>query len=259
MEKRICLESQIFEITIAHLANNGNHTKDNDSIELNDVKITFDLFKRCFFENSYDTFQVNCQYSTLEQLLLENKTIKKSNFRSFKNGAKFNLLDIMNYKHIKDKKTKACDVSNLSLLKDLSLYTSLVDFKIYNNSLSLDNIYAIFNQHVNKKSKKYFRFKIKTSYYSVDLDETLSIYFNFLVKIPKNINVFHQIIDEPDDDTFENITYSNYCKQVSSNTSNSISIEESTKLVEDIDDDASTDSNLTESSCGNNEDHDTFF
>ena len=32
MEKRICLESQIFEITIAHLANNGNHTINNKII-----------------------------------------------------------------------------------------------------------------------------------------------------------------------------------------------------------------------------------
>ena len=256
-------ESNIFQITIAHLANNDKPVCDNDALELNDVLMSFDLFKCVFFENNYDTFQINNQYHDLDALLIGNKTIKSSNFRCYKNGVKFNLMDIMHYKHIKDKKTRCCDVSHLGLAKELSLHTSLVNFHVYHNSLSFDNVLAVYNHHVNKKSKNYFRFKIKVSYYSADLDTTLSVYFNYLVKIPKNINVCQQVIEEEPECDYENIVYSNYNKHISSNVTNTLSnitMNSSNNLEDDDSASISSDVSYEENVLSEvNKVNDTFF
>ena len=93
----------------------------------------------------------------------------------------------------------------------------------------------------NKSSKKYFRFKIKATYYSSVIDETISMYFNYIVKIPKyykkdikEIAVDHQFIfeeshhsDESEESEEseesvsenENIVYSNYIRKIN-NSSN---------------------------------------
>ena len=46
------LERQIFQITIANLANSDKTLIDSDIIELNDVKLSFDLFKHFFYDKT---------------------------------------------------------------------------------------------------------------------------------------------------------------------------------------------------------------
>jgi hypothetical protein len=179
------LESKIFGITIAHLSNSNKELNDNDFIELNDVKISMDLFKNCFFNNNSRFFELNHQFRDSEAFKLNIKTIKYTNFKHDKNNTKLDLYDIMTYKYIKNKKTKLNDGSRLFLMRELSDHTSLTDFTIYHSNLSYENILNVFNNYRHRKNKKYFRFKIKVNYYSVNLDENLVVYFNYLVKIPK--------------------------------------------------------------------------
>lgn len=294
------LERKTFQITIANLTNSDKPQVDRDIIELNDVEMSFELFRNCFYNNNYKYFELNSQFSDLEELLLFNKTIKYSNFKSiqnYKNGNKINLInliDIMNYKYIKNKKTRVSDSTKISLIKDISTFDSLLDFNIYNNHLSLNNVLDIFNQQVNKQYKKYFRFKIKTTYYSVDLDETLSICFNYLVKIPKSIDdkntdlyedinevivdeviIEESVCEEPEVKVVSkkeksnkvNIVYSNYRKKSDNqnklNSLKSIVInpheiqENISELGEDSD--VESESNITTSSFGINESDDPFF
>ena len=182
-------ETSIFEITIAYLANSESNMIENDLIELNDTEISFELFKNVFYHNNYRFFELNTQYKEIDELKIHNKTIKNANFKSYKNGTKIDLVDIMSYKFIKNKKLKVNDFSKLAFTKEISAFSSLLDFKVYNTHLSYDNILDIYNHHINKKHKKYFRFKVKANYYSADLDETISLYFNYLVKIPKKKSV----------------------------------------------------------------------
>jgi hypothetical protein len=293
------LERETFQITIANLTNSDKPQVDRDIIELNDVEMSFELFRNCFYNNNYKYFELNSQFNDLEELLLFNKTIKYSNFKSiqnYKNGNKINLInliDIMNYKYIKNKKTKVSDSTKISLIKDISTFDSLLDFNIYNNHLSLNNVLDIFNQQVNKQYKKYFRFKIKTTYYSVDLDETLSICFNYLVKIPKSIDdkntdlhedinevIVNEVIveeskksEKPEKPEVKaasnkvNIVYSNYRKK--SDNQNKINLLSSVvinphEIQENIselgeDSDVESESNITTSSFGINESDDPFF
>jgi hypothetical protein len=69
----------------------------------------------------------------------------------------------------------------------------------------------IYDHQFNKNKKKFFRFKIFTTYYSESLDESLTMCFNYLVEIPKKFdiqnyeaNVSQKVAVE------ENIVYSNY-------------------------------------------------
>lgn len=182
------LENKIFQITIANLANNDKLVVENDIIEFNDVEMSLELFKNCFYDNNYRFFEINNQFSQLEELKIHNKTIKSANFKNYKNGTKIDLIDVMTYKYIKNKKTKINDTAKLFLIKDISIHNSLLDFKIYNTHLNFDNILDIYKQNKNIKNKEYFRFKIKANYYSSDLDENICFYFNYLVKIPKKNN-----------------------------------------------------------------------
>ena len=238
------LESKIFQITIANLANVDKPLIDTDFIELNDVNISLDIFKNCFYNNNYKYFEFNPQFQDLEALKIHNKTIKFSNFKNYKNGTKIDLDEIMSYKYIKNKKMKVNDIAKLSFMKEISNFNSLLDFNIYNSNLGFDNILAIFDKQYNKKTKKYFRFKIKANYYSIDFDETLSIYFNFLVKVPKKNKVsddssisdsesdFESVdtsnSDESVSETYnenENIVYSNYIRKINkSNFSNRMNL-----------------------------------
>jgi len=207
------LESKIFGITIAHLSNSNKELNDNDFIELNDVKISMDLFKNCFFNNNSRFFELNHQFRDSEAFKLNIKTIKYTNFKHDKNNTKLDLYDIMTYKYIKNKKTKLNDGSRLFLMRELSDHTSLTDFTIYHSNLSYENILNVFNNYRHRKNKKYFRFKIKVNYYSVNLDENLVVYFNYLVKIPKkgeesnddqsNVSIIsdEETINDEDEDT----------------------------------------------------------
>lgn len=275
------LENQVYQITIANLANSEDIKTDIDAIEFNDVEIPLDLFKNCFFNNNYRFFELNNQYSDLDELKIHNKTIKSANFKNYKNGTKLDLVDIMSYKFIKNKKTKISDVAKMYLIKDLSLYNSLLDFKVYNTHLSFDNVVSIYNKSINRKIKKYFRFKIKAAYYSADLDETLSLYFNYLVEIPKKSNKIKDTDDNFDQQTtsepmmninkvgtLENIVYSNYTKKVKKENKTSTILSEDIIMndEDDIEDDAEEDnddniseSNMSDSSFEINESEDPFF
>ena len=202
------LESKIFGITIAHLSNSNKEINDNDFIELNDVKISMDLFKNCFFNNNSRFFELNHQFRDSEAFKLNIKTIKYTNFKHDKNNTKLDLYDIMTYKYIRNKKTKLNDGYRLILMKELSDHTSLTDFTVYHSNLSYENILNVYNNYRHRKNKKYFRFKIKVNYYSVNLDENLVLYFNYLVKIPKkgeepddnqsNISISSSVISDED-------------------------------------------------------------
>ena len=286
------LENQVYQITIANLANSEDIKTDIDAIEFNDVEMPLELFKNCFFNNNYRFFELNNQYSHLDELKIHNKTIKSSNFKNYKNGTKLDLIDVISYKFIKNKKTKISDVAKMYLIKDLSLYNSLLDFKIYNTHLSFDNIVSIYNMYINRKTKKYFRFKIKAAYYSADLDETLSLYFNYLVKIPKKSNKIKDLVEDLVEDTdenfdeqttsepvlninkvgtLENIVYSNYTKKVEKEKKTNTTSSESTTINvddnedenenenENENDDTISESNMSDSSFEINESDDPFF
>ena len=163
-------------------------------------------------------------------------------YKNYIGGTKVNIIDILILKYMKNKKTRLDDVSKISLVEDFSLYDSLLDFKVYNNHLSLDNIFTLFNMYKNKSHKKYFRFKVKATYYSSVIDETISMYFNYIVKIPtyykkdiKEIAVDHEFIFDESDEPHEseeseleneNIVYSNYIRKInnSSNFSNRMNL-----------------------------------
>jgi hypothetical protein len=271
------LESKVFEITIAHLGNSDKEVSDQDFIELNDVKLSLDLFKNCFYHNNSRFFELNHQFRNSDILNLHNKTIKYSNLKCCKNNGKLDLQDIMIYKYLKNKKTKMTDGSKLILLKELLHYTSLADFQIYHNNLSYENILSVFKNHNHKKNKKYFRFKIKIDHHSNNLDENLVLYFNFLVKIPKkneendeedDVSVISEedIFDDDilldkhifknkniEDQTLsnsnvrENIIYSNYVKNLNARItqSNLTNIETENKIEDNFSDDGLSDDNST--------------
>lgn len=293
MEKRksvgdYSLERKVFQVTIADLANVSNPQLVNDIIEFEDIAIPFDVFKTCFYDNNYNYFELNNQFRNIEALTLNNKIIKALSFyKNYIGGTKVNLIDILILKYMKNKKTRLDDISRISLLKDFNTYDSLVDFKIYNNHLSLDDIFTLYNLHENKKNKRYFRFKIKTTYYSSILDETISMFFNYIVKIPTkienpdnnedNISVVseedNEVFDDENDEenkefqqpllstnTRENIVYSNYIKKLNTRiTHPNLTTDKIDNNLSYDDDDASTESNLTTSSVGYNETNDTFF
>lgn len=260
------LERRIYQITIADLANSDNVFTHNEPIEFKDIKMSFDLFKYCFYDNNYKHFDLNSQIKDMDEISINNKIIKQpSVYKNYESGTKVNIIDIMTLKYIENKKTKLDDIKKLSLVKDFNKYNTLIDFKMYNTHLGVDDILTLFNHYHNKNSKKYFRFKIKTTYYSVDLDESISMYFNYLVKIPKNMNSYKTTDDHEsilDDDSIihddsidelnnevENIVYSNYIKKVND------------ELIEHHheDDSISSDSNISVSSFEMEEDTDGLF
>jgi hypothetical protein len=184
------LENSIFQIPIAHLSNNEKIINDTNLFELNDTEISLDLFKNCFYNNNYEYFELNTQYNDFDEFMIQNKTIKSQNMNIFNNQRpKIILMDIINNNFICNKKKKINDIIKVSFIKDINKYNSLFDFKIYNNHLNFNDIITIYNQDNNKINKKYFRFKIIATYYSVDLDESVSICFNYLVEIPKNMTI----------------------------------------------------------------------
>jgi hypothetical protein len=280
-------ERKVFQITIADLANVSNPPVINETIEFKDTKIPFDLFKNCFFDNNYNYFELNNQFRNIEAITINNKIIKESIFfKNYVGGTKVNITDILILKYMQNKKARLDDISRISLIKDFNTYNSIVDFKVYNNYLSLDDVFTLFNMYKNKNSKKYFRFKIKVTYYSSVLDETISMYFNYIVKIPKNIDKYNNVKksvcdnefvcvenDDGDDDVsvtednsdkdVENIVYSNYNKNKDEKNNGDIKelvlYDESIDNISEIDDDA-FESNVTyENSFKVNEHCDSFF
>jgi len=278
---KILNESIILPIPIAYLANNEKLTNIDDIIEFNDVELSYDLFLNCFYDNNYKFFELNDQYNKLEELMIDNKKIKKLESKNFSNGIKVYLIDIINSKFISNKKMKVNNISKISLIKDISRYNSLLDFKIYNNQLSLEDIYTFYRQHVNRNNKKYFRIKIITDYYSTDLDENVTMSFNFLVEIPKKYRTDDYVVPDvsvpdvsapdvsapdvsapdvsaPDVsapkglDLEENKVYSNYNK-------NKAIYDDLENDFKDSDSDIDDDSCLSDSSIDDNNDSDDFF
>ena len=225
-ENKIYLEKSIIEINISCISNHENPISIDKIIDFDDVKISLDLFKNCFFENNYEFFELNTQFTNNEEFLIHNKTIKNCDFKFMKYKTNKNsvfsisgvstqrtnkviLIDIMSNKFISNKKTKINDIKKISFIKDINKYNSLFDFKIHISHLCFDDIISIYNQHPNKNNKKYFRFKIIAIYYSNELDESLSMCFNYLVEIPKceinliddfnkNQNIVHDVSDVSD-------------------------------------------------------------
>jgi len=206
-------ETQIIQIIIANLANNELDLSPDDELieyyDTNDIKIKFDHFINLFFDNNTYSFEINDQYRYSQELLINNKVIKSL----FKNYTHNNLtiLDIIKTQHIKNKKIKISESKSLSLINHINKHNSLFDFKIYKSTLSLDDILYIFNNKPNKNSKKYFRFKIIVNYHYDDVNENVSICFNYLTKIPSSFKskkidseyLFSKSnkINEPDDES----------------------------------------------------------
>lgn len=264
------LESNIFQLTIAYLSNNDNAAVDTDVIEFNDVEMSFELFKNSFYHNNYEYFELNSQFTEVEELMIQNKTIRHFDSKIFKNGTRLNLVDIVNNKFISNKKMKINDIKRLAFIKDINRYNSLLDFKIYKNYLNFDDIFTLFNQQVNKDTKKYFRFKVIANYYSDDLDESVTMSFNYLVPVdnvvdvpkaiePKAVEVPKAIVEVPKavvaENTIENIVYSNYINLVNASKLDSSNDEE--EYFSDNDDDVFSDS-VSESSFDNNNLEDFF-
>jgi hypothetical protein len=189
-------EISVFQITVADLANNNNYQVVNNIIEFKDVKLSFDIFKNCFFDNNYNHFEINNQFRNIEALGINSQVIKENClFKNYSNSNKVNIINILISNYIQNKKNRMDDITKISLINDFCKYDSLVDFKIYNNNLNLDDVFTLLNNYKHKNIKKYFRFKIKATYYSSILDETIAMYFNYIVKIPKN-NSKQQTIDD---------------------------------------------------------------
>lgn len=213
MSKSLSLdESLIMQFPVAYLGNSEKSLFDNDVIEFGDVRLSFDKFLSLFYNNNYKFFELNEQFSKIDELLIDNKRIINSKSKSTN---KVYLIDIITNKFITNKKMKISDTSKLFFIKDINNYKSLLDFKVYNKFLNFDEIHGIYKQQFNKNNKKYFRFKIYANYYSDVLDESLTMAFNYLVEIPKNFsqhhseaNVSEEVADEVADE--ENIVYSNY-------------------------------------------------
>jgi hypothetical protein len=281
-------ERKVFQITIADLANVINPNSGDEIIEFKDTKITYNMFKNCFFDNGYQHFDLNEQFRNIKELGINNKVIKESSsFKNYIGGTKVNIIDILILKYMQNKKVRLSDISRISLLKDFNTYDSLLDFKIYNNQLGFDDILTLFNLYNNKSIKKYFRFKIKATYYSTILDETISMYFNYLVKIPKSINENNikekmphnesvcdeeeSVCDEEEsiktDETLkksvevENIVYSNYKKNNENTTIDikDLTLYDAEENVSDDESDNESESNMTDSSFEVNESDDPFF
>jgi len=181
-------EKRIFQITLADLSNVSNHEVVRNIIEFKDIKVPFDIFKHCFFDNNYNHFEMNEQFRNFEALGINNKVVKKNScFKNYTDGTKVNIIHILISNYMQNKKSRLDDIARISLIKDFGKFDSLLDFKVYSNHLSLDDVFTLFNHYKYKSTKKYFRFKIKATYYSSILDETISMYFNYIVKIPKNI------------------------------------------------------------------------
>ena len=265
------LESNIFQLTIAYLSNNENAALDTDVIEFNDVEMSFEMFKNSFYHNNYEYFELNSQFTEVEELMIQNKTIRHFDSKIFKNGTRLNLVDIVNNKFISNKKMKINDIKRLAFIKDINRYNSLLDFKIYKNYLNFDDIFTLFNQQVNKDTKKYFRFKVIANYYSDDLDESVTMSFNYLVPIDNVVEEPKAIVEEPKavepkaivevpkavvaENTIENIVYSNYINLVNASKLDSSNDEE--EYFSDNDDDVFSDS-VSESSFDNNNLEDFF-
>jgi len=217
------LEKNILEIYVSYLSNSENAIPSSDIIQFEDINITLDMFKSCFFDNNYEFFELNNQFSEYEEFLIHNKTIKNGDFKFMKYKTNKNsdlpssnsgnvlkrtnkviLIDIMSNKFICNKKMKINDIKKIAFIKDINKYNSLFDFKIYNHHLSFDDIISIYNHHPNKNNKNYFRFKIITSYYSNELDETISVCFNYLVETPKEYNTNLIDINQPEQDIILN-------------------------------------------------------
>jgi len=215
MNKDIYLfESSVLPISVAYLGNTDKSTLDNDVIDFEDVNLSYENFIYLFFDNNYHFFHVNEQFSKHEDLLIDNKIIKNMKAKSTN---KLFLIDLITNKFIKNKKLKLNENLRLNLIKDMNNYNTIFDFKIHNKFLNLDDVIMIYNHQFNKNKKSLFRFKIFTNYYSEDLDESLTMSFNYLVEIPKNfdiqnyeVNVPKKIVEKVAVAPEENIVYSNY-------------------------------------------------
>jgi len=208
-------ESLIIQLPVAYLGNSEKSIFDNDIVEFGDVRLSFDKFLTLFYNNNYKFFELNEQFSKIDELLIDNKIIKNSKSNTTN---KVYLIDIITNKFITNKKMKINDTSKLFFIKDINNYKSLLDFKVYNKFLNFDEIHGIYKQQFNKNNKKYFRFKIYTNYYSDVLDESLTMAFNYLVEIPKNFIQQNYVASVSEEFTHEevavapeeNIVYSIY-------------------------------------------------
>jgi hypothetical protein len=266
---KTALEIKVLEIPIAYISNVDITRTISDVIEFEDVELSLDLFKNCFYHNYYKYFEINEQFQNIDELQLQNKKIKHINFNNYKTN-KTNMVDIMCSKFIKNKKRRVSDLAKISFIKEINSYKSLTNFGICNHSLSFNDITTIYNEHTYRKSKKYLRFKIKVVYYSIDLDEDITLIFNYLVKIPgvledcssdtesiiNELDVDEEDVVEEYDNVHENIVYSNYIEKKVNNKNLLNSLENICELDKDDEDDDS-ECNISTSSFGDNED--TFF
>lgn len=229
MDKSEILESNIFQLTVAYLANSekSNYNED-DLIDFDDEHVTIEMLKDYFFDNNFGFFEINQQYSCTDELMILNKTIKNCettvmnilNVDKFKpNLNRMNFIDIIYNKFISNKKVKVDNVSKISFIKDVNKYNSLFDFKIYNQCLKLNDVISCLYQTNNKNNKTHLRLKVIANYYSEHLNEEVNMGFNFLVEIPKD-KVPPQpkkkqrfiVEEEPkkDEKQYLNIVYSQY-------------------------------------------------
>jgi len=71
MEKKISkgdLERLIYQTTIADLTNSNKPLINNEVVEFKDVKMSFELFKHCFYDNNYKHFDLNNQSRHIDEI-----------------------------------------------------------------------------------------------------------------------------------------------------------------------------------------------
>jgi len=199
-------ECYILQIPIAYISNNKNDIVniENDktnTIELADNYLTFEKFTNLFYGNNYHYFEINSQYKGTEEFLI-NKKIKNYNTSLIKKNVKLSIIDIMSEKYISKNKTKIPNHKYINFIKDVTNYSSLLDFKFYNQRLTLEDVSIIYQQQYKKNKKQFFRFTITVNYYSVDLEENINIISSFLTKIPNRFK-FGKINDSDDEEEEE--------------------------------------------------------
>jgi hypothetical protein len=218
-------EFYIYQIPIAILSNSENEynttNEKKHTLDLEDTLISFDKFTELFYKNMYSFFELNDQYKG-DQSFSINKNIKNLTPSFFKKTSILSIVDIMSENYIAKNKTKLPHNKYMNLIKEVNYYSSLLDYKNYKQSLSLEDIYSIFSLQTNIKNKTHFRFVVTANYYSSDLQENIDLNLGYLVEIPNTIMsntaepVIENIINTEfaneviNTDTVENLSYSNY-------------------------------------------------
>jgi hypothetical protein len=177
-------EFDIIQVNLALLSNvsDANNEISND-IELDDKEITWEKFITYFYNNTEHYFEINPQFRNEDDLLLTRASKKNHNF-SFNKNNSFNIVDSIKKKYIEQNLKNVPSNNHIKYFKDITNFKSLTDFKYYQSSFHLEDIYNFFQNYYNNVNKKFFRFKFFCNYNSNELGVDYYFTYNLLVKIP---------------------------------------------------------------------------